>query len=267
MTTAVVIQARMSSSRLPGKIMLDAGGETFLAWAVKRCMAIPGADTVCVATTDGADCDPVAEEARRLGAEVFRGDERDVLGRYLGAAHAVGATTVMRVTSDCPLIDPNVCGAVLDLRQRTGADYASNNMPSSWPHGLDCEAFTTAALARAKDLAETTYDTEHVTPVLRSRPEFKTASLLGPGGAWERLRWTLDTADDLAFFQSLLPLLSGPGADLAEVLDCLDQHPALYRQCFKPAESARVDQQAAQVETATPDLLRPFQRPDMKTGT
>ena len=129
----VIIQARMGSTRLPGKVLMDLAGRTVLNHVLRRCSAIPGIAAVVCATTVKPEDDPVAAEASRLGIAVYRGDETDVLGRYLEAARSVDAEVVLRVTADCPLIDPAVCRAVLDLREREHADYAANNMPPSWP--------------------------------------------------------------------------------------------------------------------------------------
>ena len=147
--TAVIVQARMSSTRLPGKVMLELAGRSVLSHVLERCQAIPGTDVVCCATVTGRDGDPIAAEAESCGAAVFRGKEMDVLDRYYRAAQSLKASTILRVTSDCPVIDPQICGRVLDLLHREEADYACNNMPPSWPHGLDCEAFSFAWLERA----------------------------------------------------------------------------------------------------------------------
>jgi spore coat polysaccharide biosynthesis protein SpsF len=203
-TTAVIIQARMGSSRLPGKVMERLDDRTVLDHVVSRALRIARADAVCIATTVRPTDDPVAEAAAAAGAAVFRGDETDVLARYLGAAEMLDATVVMRVTSDCPLIDPEVCDAVLALRAERRADYAANNLEREWPHGLDCEAFTRAALAEAARTATDAYDREHVTPWLRRAPHLVRAHLPGPGLPAAARRWTLDYPEDLAFFRALL---------------------------------------------------------------
>lgn len=227
MTSAVIIQARMGSTRLPGKVLMDLDGRTVLSWVLERCAAIPGIDTVVCATTTAPEDDAVVAEAERCGAVVHRGPAQDVLARYHGAAVAVGAQDIMRVTSDCPLIDPRICGQVLALRRRTGADYACNNMPPSWPHGLDCEAFTTDALARAVTEARQPHEREHVTPWLRTAPGIRRANLAGPGGPAARLRLTLDHPEDLALFRALVPLLPEPAvaAGIEAVLAALEAHP------------------------------------------
>lgn len=228
MTTAIIVQARMGSTRLPGKVLLPLAGRTVLAHVLERCAAIPGIDVVCCATVAGADGDPVAQEAERCGAVVFRGSEIDVLDRYYQAAHCLHADVVMRVTSDCPLIDPALCGQVLQ-RLSDGADYACNNLPPSWPVGLDCEAFAFAWLERAAQEARRPSEREHVTPYLRNHPNVRIVNVAGPGGRCVEHRWTLDTAADLAFLEALFAVLpSGrAGWDYRVPLAIVEGAPAL----------------------------------------
>lgn len=229
MTTAVIVQARMASTRLPGKVLLDLAGHTVLWHVLTRCRAIPGADIICCAIPDTPENAPIAAEAEACGAVVTRGSESDVLLRYARAAEQVGADVVMRVTSDCPLIDPEVCGRVLALCAVERADYACNNMPRTWPHGLDCEAFTGTALLRAAAAATAAYDREHVTPWLRRSPGVCRATLPGPGGAFAAQRWTLDYPEDYAFFRALFERLPAAPAipSSAEVFALLDRHPEI----------------------------------------
>lgn len=227
--TVVIVQARMGSTRLPGKVMLELAGQTVLAHVLERCAAVPGADLVCCATVEGPDGDPVAAEAERCGAHVFRGSEDDVLDRYHQAAKEQDAAIVLRVTSDCPLIDPAVCGEVLALRAREEADYACNNMPPSWPHGLDCEAFSFTWLERAAKEARKPSEREHVTPFIRNHPASRKANLAGPGGASVHHRWTLDTPADLDFLRALCARMPAgrQGWDYRVPLALVEQDPAL----------------------------------------
>lgn len=229
MTTAVIVQARLGSSRLPGKVLKPLAGGTVLEEVLRRCRAIPGADLVVCAVPEGGKDDPVAAEARRCGAIVTHGSETDVLDRYLQASKAVGAAVVMRITSDCPLIDPEVCGAVLELRAAEGADYASNNLPPSFPHGLDCEAFTRDALELAWREGIAPEDREHVTPWLRRAREIRRAALGGPGGDFVHMRWTLDFPEDYEFFQAVIALMPAPPAipGWQEVAALLKRHPEI----------------------------------------
>ncbi|MCR9137417.1 MAG: glycosyltransferase family protein [Alphaproteobacteria bacterium] len=204
---AVIVQARMTSTRLPGKVLEALAGETVLAHVLRRCGMIDGADIVCCAVPAGAESNPVATEAERCGVHVFRGSETDVLDRYYHAALDCRADVVMRVTSDCPLIDPAVCSRLITLFRAQSVDYACNNMPPSWPHGLDCEIFSFDALALAAENATAADEREHVTPWLRSNPDMRRANLAGPGGDYTAMRWTLDYPEDLTFFRSVFELL------------------------------------------------------------
>lgn len=227
MTTAIIVQARLGSSRLPGKVLKPLADGSVLEEVLRRCRAIPGADLVVCAVPESRKDDPVAEEARRCGAVVTRGSEADVLDRYFKSARTVGADVIMRVTSDCPLIDPGVCASVLDLRAAQGIDYACNNLPPSYPHGLDCEAFTSEALELAWRKGMTQEDREHVTPWLRRAPEIRRAALAGPGGDCVHLRWTLDYPEDYEFLKAAFALMPAPPAipGWEEVALLLKHHP------------------------------------------
>jgi spore coat polysaccharide biosynthesis protein SpsF (cytidylyltransferase family) len=198
-----IVQARMGSTRLPGKVMRTLGNRTVLEHVLARCSAIPGIDGVWCAVSDAADSDPVADAAGRAGFPVVRGPEADVLGRYRDTARAASAGVVLRVTSDCPLIDPEVCGAVLQLRADHQADYASNNLVRSWPHGLDCEAFRVEWLERAACEARAAEEREHVTPFIRIHAQARRINLDGPGGQAARERWTLDTPQDWTYIEAI----------------------------------------------------------------
>lgn len=228
MTTAIIIQARMGSRRLPGKVMLDLGGRTVLSHVIERCRAVSSVDVVCIATVDSPREDPIADEACQCGASVFRGSEDDVLARYHDAAVSLGATTVMRVTSDCPLIDPDVCEMVLAEHQRGGWDYTANNLVQSWPHGLDCEAMTADALARAHASASQPAEREHVTPWLRTNPHLRRFNIGCPDPNLAALRWTLDYPEDMAFFRALWTYLpKGAQIGWRQVCSLLLAHPEL----------------------------------------
>ena len=226
MTTAVIVQARVGSQRLPGKVLQDLAGRTVLHHVLERCRVIPGADIVVCAVPDEAASAPLEAIALECGATVFRGSEADVLERYVGAARAVDADIVMRVTSDCPLIDPSICGEVLALRAESDVDYAANNMPRTFPHGLDCEAFTRDALEEAGAKATERYDREHVTPFIRRAPSRERANLASGDPLLAQHRWTLDFPEDLAFFRAVYA--ASPGGKLnhmADVLAVLRAHP------------------------------------------
>lgn len=229
MSAAVIIQARFGSTRLPGKVLKDLAGVTVLRHVIERCAAIRGVDVVCCAVPDEPASDAVAEEAERCGAVVTRGSELDVLDRYYQAGKALGRDVLMRVTSDCPVIDPGIAAEVLRLVTEGGADYACNNLPPSWPHGLDCEAFRFSWLERAAHEARLPSEREHVTPYLRNHPGVKRAVFAGPGGPPVLHRWTLDTPDDLDFLRALFARLpAGEAAyDYRVPLAIVEADPAL----------------------------------------
>lgn len=229
MITTCIVQARVTSTRLPAKVLKDLAGEPILGHVLRRCAAIPGVDRVVCATVEGIESAPVAEIAGHYGALVFRGSESDVLERYVGAARAAGADIVLRVTSDCPLIDPALCATVLRRRADDEADYATNNFVHGYPHGLDCEAFTRAALEAAAARATESYDREHVTPWIRNNPGYRKASVEGPGGPQAKWRWTLDYPEDLDFLRALFRYLPQPPAmpSWQQIAALVEQHPEL----------------------------------------
>ena len=201
--TVAIVQARVGSSRLPGKVLKRLKQRTVLAEVLERVAAIPGVSSVVCATSLEMEDDPVALEASNVGAEVFRGSLLDVLARYRGAALSAQADVIVRVTSDCPLIDPTVCGAVIKLLEDADADYAANNLLRGFPHGLDCEAFTFQLLERAHHEAMAPEEREHVGPWMRSMEGIRRASLQGPGGDALKQRWTLDYPADFEFLSAL----------------------------------------------------------------
>lgn len=231
---AMVLQARMTSTRLPGKVLRVVQGRTILEWVVRASLRVPGIDVVCVAVPTGVEHDPVVAEATRLDTIVVRGPETDVLERFRLAAQHLDAGVVMRVTTDCPLMDPIVCGEVLSLLSARDVDYACNNEPFTFPHGLDCEVFTRAVLERAAANAHDPHDREHVTPWIKRDPSVSRAYLRGPGGEMAQWRLTVDTPEDLAFFEELAARL-GPDMpawqDVAAILRASPQLHDINRVC------------------------------------
>jgi len=212
-----IVQARMGSSRLPGKVLMDVEGATMLARVLRRLSRAARLDRVVLATSDLPADDAVAAEAARLGFAVFRGSEEDVLSRYLGAAREHDAGVVVRVTADCPLIDPAVVDRTVERFLAESPDYASNSLQRTYPRGLDVEVVDRRALETAGAEARLDYERVHVTPFLYRHPErFRLLSVtredgdaVGGGDAEAgadaeaggeplgELRWTVDTAPDL----------------------------------------------------------------------
>jgi spore coat polysaccharide biosynthesis protein SpsF (cytidylyltransferase family) len=215
-----------------------------------RCREIAGAHVICCAVSEEPDSDPVAEEAADCGVEVFRGSETDVLDRYYRAAKNLKADVILRVTSDCPLIDPTVCGKVLRLRESENADYACNNLPPEWPHGLDCEAFVFPWLERAAREETQPGGREHVSPYLRAHSEVKKVNLAAPDDGMRDYRWTLDYPEDMEFLKALfakLPVESKmPG--VAEIIELLERHPAISAINFMRRDISRAGTSTAMTE-------------------
>ncbi|HEX4450650.1 MAG TPA: glycosyltransferase family protein [Kofleriaceae bacterium] len=201
--TAAIIQARLGSSRLPGKVLADLAGDTMLARVVQRSRAAALVDEVVVATTTNASDDPVCAEADRLGVRWYRGSEQDVLARYVGATHECGADVVVRITSDCPLLDPGVVDRVVGALTRS-RDYASNTHVRTYPRGLDVEAFHAGTLERIARLATSPAAHEHVTAFVMERPAlFSIRHVVAAHADDSDLRWTVDTAEDIALVRAL----------------------------------------------------------------
>lgn len=217
----------MGSTRLPGKVLKPLNGHVVLEEVLRRVQAVVGVDEVVCATSDLAEDDCVVPVARKCGAHVSRGSALDVLSRYRKAAEDVGANIIMRVTADCPLIDPALCAEVLRCRAEANSDYAANNMPRSFPIGLDCEAFTFDALCRADKGGRTPEDREHVTPWLRRDPSVTRSRVAGPGGDVLKFRWTLDYPEDYDFMRAVFSVLPPPPAIAGwkDVAATLEQRP------------------------------------------
>jgi glutamate-1-semialdehyde 2,1-aminomutase len=230
MSTIAIIQARQSSTRLPGKALIDLGSKPVIAWVVDAARAIPGIDKVAVATTDQPADDALVDWCAAHGVACHRGPEDDVLTRFAMAARAENADIIMRLTGDCPLLDPWVAGQVVTLRRRLDLDYASNTTTTTWPDGLDCEIFTRAALETADAEADRASEREHVTPFLRAnRHRFRQECVIAPLPDLAGERWTLDEPRDLDFLRQViarLPESARPPSHL-EVLAVLDAEPAL----------------------------------------
>ena len=230
MTAAAIIQARMGSSRLPGKVLMDLGGQTALEHCLRRARAIPGIHHVVCAIPDGSDDDLIAAHAASIpDIDVVRGSGPDVLARYHKAAHAVSADWIIRITSDCPLIDPVLCGRMLGLA-RLGFDVVVNNHPPSWPHGLDAEVFSATALDQAFAQATDPFDREHVGPWIRRATHLRQTNMACDGDDLSHsCRWTLDYPEDYQFLAALFRLLPPapaiPSTD--DVLAILAAHPDL----------------------------------------
>lgn len=232
MKRVVIIQARMTSTRLPGKVLADLAGKPMLAQQIRRLEACQAVDEILVATTTNQQDDPIVELARQSDIGWFRGDEHDVLARFAGAARQCEADVVVRVTSDCPLIDPHIVDQVVGELTLNDCDYASNVMTRSYPRGLDVEAFYADTLRRVDRLAKSAAAREHVTPfIYAERPDLFIRREVIDTEVNTDLRWTVDTPADLEAVRLIYDGL-GLGERIApyqEVLAYVRAHPEISR--------------------------------------
>lgn len=216
----IVIQARVGSTRLPGKALADVAGMPLLAHCLTRLIAA-GSGRVVLATTTAVEDDALVAVARRYGVGVYRGSSDDVLGRYVGAARSFGFGVVVRATADNPAVDLAAPGRLVAALERELADYV---WEEGMPYGGAVEAFTTAALERAAAVAVTAEDREHVTPYLRRHPErFRVLRLDAPAPIRRPdVRVTVDTAADLFRVNRLFLSTGRPQPSLAEIIAASD---------------------------------------------
>jgi len=231
MKTVAIIQARIGSTRLRGKVLADILGQPMLWRVVERVRRARNVHEVVVATTTGPHDDELAQFCATRKIKCFRGSESDVLDRYFQAARNYAATTVIRVTADCPLIDPAVIDRVAEVFQQGGFDYVSNTVEASYPDGLDTEVFSFAALERAWREAGKSSEREHVTPYLRHSGKFRIRNVENDRGtSLAHHRWTVDEPADLEFVRIIYRNLDNHAPfGLDEILDLLKQKPELTK--------------------------------------
>jgi spore coat polysaccharide biosynthesis protein SpsF len=209
-----IIQARMGSTRLPGKVLADIAGQSMLERVIRRVRGSRLIDDVIVATSALAEDDVLADECRRLEAPIFRGHPADVLDRFHAAAVVARADTIVRVTADCPLIDAGLIDSVLGAYAAHGVDHAGllTGGGMAYPRGLDNESFPFDALERAWREARAPHHRAHVTTFLYGQPGVFRLLTLRPATDLGHHRWTVDTADDLAFVRAIYERLGDDGA-------------------------------------------------------
>ena len=232
-TVLGVVQARMSSQRLPGKVLAPLGDRAVIDWVVQRARSARSLTSVVVATSTGPEDDPLAEHCRSQGYEVFRGSLDDVLDRVHQAAATHGADHVVRVTGDCPLVDGQVVDQVVAAHLAGANDFTANRLPPphhrTFPIGLDVEVCTAPALERAWTQAREPHEREHVMPWLYQVPgRCRVEVVEAPLDAGD-VRWTVDTAADLAAVRGLVAAVGEGAVDTPwlRYLDVWRQDPGL----------------------------------------
>lgn len=216
----------MGSSRLPGKVLMPLLGAPILTRVVERMRRATLVDEVVVATTRLPADDAIAELAADSAWALVRGSETDLLERYLAAASAHDADVVVRITSDCPLVDPDLVDDVVRARSESGADYAANNLePRTYPRGLDVEAFTMAALERAGVDDASPASREHATPYIYRHPEIFRLFRVASNENASHHRWCVDTPEDYELVRRLYEVLGSGDFGWRDALAVMRTHP------------------------------------------
>ncbi len=225
-----VVQARMGSSRLPGKVLMDLAGRPALVRILERLRRCRTLQTVVVATSVDSRDDAIAKLCADRGVPVFRGSEKDVLDRYHRAALAFGLSVVVRITADCPLIDPTLADDMIRffLAHQGDFDLVTNRHPLTFPDGLDVDVLSADGLARAWREADTPAEREHVIPFFWERG-LRVHNVQCPEGLFAAHRWTLDYPEDYALLSQVYAALQRDGEIFSTraVLDFLEGHPEI----------------------------------------
>jgi spore coat polysaccharide biosynthesis protein SpsF len=222
-----ILQARVSSRRLPGKVLMPILGRPMLERQIERLRRARRIDRLVVATSGDAGDDAIAALCGELGVDCFRGALEDVLDRFYQAARQWAAETVVRLTGDCPLADPALIEQLIELHLAGGYDYSSNTLVRTYPDGLDAEVMSIGCLEAAWREARLPSEREHVTPFIYHRPErFRLGSLTQPRDL-SGLRWVVDEPADFAFATAVYEALhpTKPDFDSADILELLERRP------------------------------------------
>jgi len=227
MATVAIIQARMGSTRLPGKVLREILGRPMVDYVVDRARQMSETQKTVVATSTLDQEEPLVEHLRERNIPVVRGPEEDVLARYVQAAEARDAETVVRITADCPLLMPAVSDRVVQAFQESDCDYASNTLERMYPLGLDTEVLSIETLHRADREASDPADREHVTRYVQRHPSNFELRSVTDDTDWSDLRWTVDEAPDLQFVRRVYGALGDEAIEATydDVLEILEAHP------------------------------------------
>ena len=230
MKTAAIIQARMSSSRLPGKVLTDLAGRPMLWHVVERTARAQEIDQVVVATSDQPGDDPIQEFCNLQGVFCFRGSLDDVLDRYHACAREIGADNIVRITADCPLLDAGVIDRLIGFFLDGGYDFASTGVErATFPDGISVEVFTARVLEFAWQGATLKSEREHVMPYFHKNSKgFKVGEIHHPVDL-SALRWTVDEKEDLEFARKVFESMGKDYFGMEEILDLLKREPELTR--------------------------------------
>lgn len=223
-----IIEARMTSSRLPGKHLLEANGKPMLMHLIDRLKQVTLIDQIVIATTTNATDEPLVELANEAGVGVFRGSEADVMGRVVGAGEAFSADVVCEVTGDCPIIDPVLVSQVIETYLINDADYV-NNGRYGVPGGMNAQVFSWLALKRSYEMTGESLDREHVTLHIKRHPELFRAIYLvaAKHNRWPELELTLDEQDDYILIKRIIEHFGNDNQffSCADVINLMQEKP------------------------------------------
>lgn len=233
MKVVIINQARMTSTRLPGKVLKEVMGKPLLEYQIERLQRVKLADELVIATTTNASDLPIVDLCEKLDVPYYRGSEEDVLSRYYEAAWEHNADVVVRVTSDCPLIDPGVIDQVIKhyLENSSEYDYVSNTLIRTYPRGMDTEVFPYRVLEEIFNKAKGKADREHVTFFIYQHPELYSLTNLSYIRDESHHRLTVDTPEDFELIKAVLEKIYpvNPAFTLEDCLQLLNEHPELIQ--------------------------------------
>ncbi|THD17774.1 acylneuraminate cytidylyltransferase [Anoxybacillus ayderensis] len=232
MKVAAIIQARMGSTRLPGKVLKKVLDKTLLEYQIERVKRAKTIDEIIIATTTKESDDPIVQLCQQLSIPYYRGSEEDVLSRYYEAATTFGVDVIVRLTSDCPIIDPNVIDKVVEqyLDNRDRYDYVSNTLTRTYPRGMDTEVVSYEVLKRAHEEAKGSVYREHVTAYMYHHPDqFRLCNVSNEEDE-SKHRWTVDTEEDFELIKKIIGELYIENAHFTmdDVLKVIDENPTWF---------------------------------------
>ena len=229
MNVCLIVQARMGSERLPGKVLKQVLGKPLLGYQTERLSRVKLKKEIIVATTTGPEDQAIVDFCEQNTLLSFRGSEEDVLSRFYQAASISKADMVVRLTADCPLIDPGIIDTVIDfyLKNQGRYDYVSNVLQRTFPRGMDCEVMSYKVLEEVHRLAQTKSEREHVTSFIYSHPDRYRLGGVINGADESRHRWTVDTPEDFELIRKILTELypKNPLFSMQDALGLLRRHP------------------------------------------
>ncbi|MFT6248959.1 MAG: spore coat polysaccharide biosynthesis protein SpsF [Cognaticolwellia sp.] len=233
--TLIILQARMSSSRLPNKVLLPILGKPMLAHQIDRINTLKIPHKLIIATSTQTSDDPIEQLCQQLNIRCYRGALDDVLERYYQAAIEFSQNktikNIVRITGDCPLIDSDIIEQLINLFLTSNVDYCSNCAPATLPDGLDVEVFSFDALEKSYQLAKKSSEREHVTPFICNNPQLFTVKNYNHQPDLSHYRWTVDESEDFELitkiYQALYP--KNPNFKLVDILDLIRKEPELIK--------------------------------------